>query len=105
MQSTLTGPTGAAMIRPTAKPRIGNSKSIIMALDAGMDAPSRAAPLRNRTILQNASFNRQSLQTRLRLHYAHELAPEANGESGALFKRAEDTGGKDRRRYPTLYNK
>ena len=75
MQSTLTGPTGAAMIRPTAKPRMGNTKSIIMALDSGMDEPSRAAQLRIRTVLQNACFNRPSLQTGLRLHYAHEWAP------------------------------
>src|ERR1017187_7494019 len=79
MQSTLTGPTGAAMIRPTAKPRRGNAKSITMALDSGMGDPGRAAQLRIRTILQNAFFSRHSWQTRLRLYYAHESVPEENG--------------------------
>src|ERR1035441_1209826 len=71
IQSTLTGPTGAEMIRPTAKPRMGNPKSIIMALDSGRNEPGGAAPSRIRTIFQDPSFNRQSLQTRL--HYAHVL--------------------------------
>ena len=79
MQSTLTGPTGAAMIRPTANPRMGNAKSITMASNCGMDEPGRAAQLRIRTILQNCSSNQQSSQTRLRLYYAHELVAEENG--------------------------
>src|SRR5579862_7994801 len=42
MQSTLTGPTGAAMIRPVAIPRIGSSK-FIMALEGGIEEAGRAA--------------------------------------------------------------
>src|SRR5271157_683973 len=38
MQRRLTGPTGAAMIRPATSPRIGNSRSIAMALDSGIEA-------------------------------------------------------------------